>query len=323
MVLSVATPTASGPVDAAVLQLDGDDEDDLIVACAGDGLVQADGSLFGDLQIFEHATGVVGGFMELTSVTVNGKPGQVKPGSVGSGKGGRRAAATLLGLNELVVIEEFEGVWSEQQRIPVGSEPFDLVMNDLDGDGLDDVLVGNSGSNTVSVLLGQSDGALGDPQMFEAGVNPQSLTLLDYDGDGDHDLAFRSYNDVEQSTVTLLSNDTVPGTGIMAWGEDWIIHEGTAVSLVASGHINADAIADLVTVLAPAGLRGEQSTVLIRSASVGVPCEGDANGDQVVDVNDILLVISAWGTPDGDVDGDGDTDVDDLLLCVSSFGSCV
>ena len=323
MVLSGATPTASGPVDAAVLQLDGDDEDDLIVACAGDGLVQADGSLFGELQIFEHATGFVGDFMQVAAVTVNGKPGQVKPGSVGSGKAGQRAAATLLGLNELVVIEESGGVWSEQQRIPVGSEPFDLVMNDLDGDGLDDVLVGNSGSNTVSVLLGQSDGTLGDPQMFEAGASPQSLTLLDYDGDGDHDLAYRSYNDVEQSTVTILSNDTVPGTDIMAWGEDWIIHEGTAVSLVASGHINADAIADLVTVLGPVGLRGEQSTVLLRSASVGVPCEGDANGDQVVDVNDILLIISAWGTPEGDVDGDGDTDVDDLLLCVSSFGSCV
>ena len=109
----------------------------------------------------------------------------------------------------------------------------------------------------------------------------------------------------------------------MAWGEDWIIHEGTAVSLIASGHINADATADLVTVLAPVGLRGEQSAVLIRSSSSVVPCEGDANGDQVVDVNDILLVIGAWGTPDGDVNGDGDTNVDDLLLCISSFGSCM
>ena len=322
MVLSSATPTASGPVDAAVLQLGGDDEDDLIVACAGDGTVQVDGSLFGELQIFEHATGFVGDFTELASVTVNGKPGQVKPGSVGSGKGGRRAASTLLGLNELVVIEEFDGVWSEQQRIPVGSNPYDLVMDDLDGDGLDDVIVGNSGSNTVSVLLGQSDGTLGDPHVFEAGESPQSLTLLDYDGDGDRDIAFRSYNDAEESTVTVLSNDTEAG-GSMAWGQDWIIQDGSAISLVASGNLNGDTTADLVTVLAPMGLRGEQSPVLIRFSNAVVSCEGDLNDDQVVDVNDILLVIGGWGTPDGDVNGDGETTVDDLLLCISTYGSCM
>ena len=323
MVLSSGTPTASGPVDAAVLQLGGDDEDDLVVACAGDGTVQVDGSLFGELQIFEHATGFVGDFMELTSVAVNGKPGQVKPGSVGSGKGGRRVASTLLGLNELVVIGESGGVWSEQQRISVGSEPYDLVMNDLDGDGFDDVLVGNSGSSTVSVLLGQGDGTLGEQQVFEAGQSPQNLTLLDYDGDGDHDLAFRSYNDAEESVVTLLSNDTASGTGSIAWGEDWIIQEGSAVSLVASGYLNGNKTADLVTVLGPMGLRGEQSPVRIRSAAVVAPCEGDVDGDQVVDVNDILLVVGGWGTPDGDVNGDGDTTIDDLLLCISRFGPCM
>jgi hypothetical protein len=248
----------------------------------------------------------------------------VKPGSVGSGKGGRRAASTLLGLNELVVIGESDGVWSEHQRISVGSKPYDLVMDDLDGDGFDDVLVGNSGSNTVSVLLGQSNGTLGDPQVFEVGESPQSLTLLDYDGDGDHDLAFRSYNEVEESTVTLLSNDTEAGSGSIAWGEDWIIEEGSAVSLVASGHLNGKKTADLVTVLTPMGLRGEHSPVRIRSANaVMVPCEGDADGNHVVDVNDILVVIGGWGTPDGDVNGDGETTVDDLLLCISSFGPCM
>ena len=71
------------------------------------------------------------------------------------------------------------------------------------------------------------------------------------------------------------------------------------------------------------GLRGEQSPVLIRSSNPVVSCEGDVNDDQVVDVNDILLVIGGWGTPDGDVNGDGETTVDDLLLCISTYGSCM
>ncbi|MBT4768469.1 MAG: hypothetical protein HOO04_08930, partial [Phycisphaerae bacterium] len=57
--------------------------------------------------------------------------------------------------------------------------------------------------------------------------------------------------------------------------------------------------------------------------AIVVPCEGDVDGDQVVGVNDILVVIGGWGTPDGDVNGDGDTTVDDLLLCISSFGPCM
>ncbi|MCH2134717.1 MAG: hypothetical protein MK116_13315 [Phycisphaerales bacterium] len=53
------------------------------------------------------------------------------------------------------------------------------------------------------------------------------------------------------------------------------------------------------------------------------PCPGDLDNDGIVGVNDILALISGWGTPDGDVDGDNDTDVNDVLLVISLFGeSC-
>ena len=38
---------------------------------------------------------------------------------------------------------------------PVGAEPADVVVGDFDGDGLLDLATANTGSNTVSVLLGQ------------------------------------------------------------------------------------------------------------------------------------------------------------------------
>jgi hypothetical protein len=52
------------------------------------------------------------------------------------------------------------------------------------------------------------------------------------------------------------------------------------------------------------------------------PCTGDINGDGMVGVDDLLLVIAYWGTGGGDIDGDGTTDVDDLLSIINAWGNC-
>ena len=53
------------------------------------------------------------------------------------------------------------------------------------------------------------------------------------------------------------------------------------------------------------------------------PCPGDLDGDSTIGVNDVLALISAWGTSEGDVDGNGTTDVNDLLEVIAIYGdSC-
>ncbi len=52
------------------------------------------------------------------------------------------------------------------------------------------------------------------------------------------------------------------------------------------------------------------------------PCAGDLDNSGGIDVNDILQVISGWGTADGDVNGDGFTGVLDLLLLLDRYGDC-
>ena len=324
MVLSVGSTTSDGPVDVAIIRLAGDNQDDIIVACAGDGEVLSDGSLYGQLDIFEHVGGLLGPFGLDGSVQVQGKPGQVKPGSVGSGgKGNRRAASTLGGSNELVVISEDSfGVWSEEQRLDVGTDPHDLVMQDLNADGLDDVLVGNRGSNTISVMIGASDDALNDQQIFEVGQSPQSLTALDYDNDGDLDLAVRTLDGLESlAAVSVYRNDLESGDADLTLSLEQTLHSGEVVLLLGAGDLDGDTADDLVSVVEASGVAGVATSIQIRSVD-GAPCPGDANGDQVVDVNDILLVIGAYGGPDGDVTGDGTTNIDDLLLCIGEFGAC-
>ena len=52
-------------------------------------------------------------------------------------------------------------------------------------------------------------------------------------------------------------------------------------------------------------------------------CDGDANGDGQVDVNDILEVVGAFGSNDGsgDADGDGDSDTTDILVVLAAWGT--
>ena len=52
------------------------------------------------------------------------------------------------------------------------------------------------------------------------------------------------------------------------------------------------------------------------------PCPADLSGDDVVNVTDLLLIISAWGSAKGDITGDGVTDVSDLLVAIGAFGPC-
>ncbi|MEE2907654.1 MAG: GC-type dockerin domain-anchored protein [Planctomycetota bacterium] len=54
-------------------------------------------------------------------------------------------------------------------------------------------------------------------------------------------------------------------------------------------------------------------------------CPGDVDGNGVVDVNDVLLLVEAWNTAnyEADLDGDGLVDADDVLILLSHYGeSC-
>jgi hypothetical protein len=55
-----------------------------------------------------------------------------------------------------------------------------------------------------------------------------------------------------------------------------------------------------------------------------LPCDGDINGNGAVDIDDLLVVINAWGLRDeeGDINSSGEVDIDDLLIIVQGWGPC-
>jgi hypothetical protein len=51
----------------------------------------------------------------------------------------------------------------------------------------------------------------------------------------------------------------------------------------------------------------------------------DLNADGSVNVNDLLILIAAWGPCDGcdaDFNADGNVNVNDLLVLIAAWGPC-
>ena len=67
--------------------------------------------------------------------------------------------------------------------------------------------------------------------------------------------------------------------------------------------------------------------MLASGAGASLVCPGDTNGNNIVDVDDLLVVIeyfesSGGGASHGDVNGDGHTDMADIMVVLSHFADC-
>lgn len=101
--------------------------------------------------------------------------------------------------------------------------PGAVVLADLTRNGLQDLIVANSGSNDILVYMRQPDGSFVDtPQSFFTGDNPVSVTVQDLNDDNIPDVAVanRGSNDV---SVLFGSGTKDLGTGIVG---NWTLTAG-------------------------------------------------------------------------------------------------
>jgi len=75
-----------------------------------------------------------------------------------------------------------------------------ITLADINGDGRLDVIVTNSDTKTISVLLGNGDGTLRPAVPYDVALGPQSIVTGDFNGDGRTDLAIANAN----GTITIL-----------------------------------------------------------------------------------------------------------------------
>jgi hypothetical protein len=171
-------------------------------------------------------------------------------------------------------------------ELAAGSGPDSVAVGDFNGDGKLDLAVANSGSNDVSVLLGNGDGTFQTALHSSVGVSPVSVAVGDFNGDGKLDLVV--VNNGSNDVSVLLGN----GDGTFQTALDF--DTGAGPVSVAVGDFNADGRLDLVVANFAAGnvgvLLGNGDGTFQPAVNYGagpLPVSvavGDFNGDGKLDL---------------------------------------
>ena len=119
----------------------------------------------------------------------------------------------------------------------VGVNPLPIATGDFNGDGTPDLVVGNTTSNTVSVLLGNGDGTFQAHVDYGEGLQPWYVAIGDFNGDGKLDLAVAN---ILSKTVGVLL-----GNGDGTFGATVSYSVGSFPTGVTAGDFNGDGKLDL------------------------------------------------------------------------------
>jgi hypothetical protein len=146
---------------------------------------------------------------------------------------------TVLTTEPLVTFGQVEtSLFTAASQTPAtGSKPFSVAEGDFNHDGIPDLVVANSASNTVSVLLGNGDGTYQTQATYATGNGPYSVTVGDFNGDGNLDLAAANLTD---NTISVLL-----GNGDGTFQAQKTYGTGGGPNAVALGDFNGDGILDL------------------------------------------------------------------------------
>jgi Ca2+-binding RTX toxin-like protein len=177
-----------------------------------------------------------------------------------------------------------------------GTLPFAVATGDFNRDGNLDIVSADSGSNSISLFLGNGDGGFKSAKQFSVGTGtPVTIVTGDFDGDNKLDLATGNLGGNTQDVSVLF------GDGNGSFPDGLTVAAGGDVNSLAAGDFNADGHLDLAAT---------NSTTANLSMLFG-----DGKGE-FSSSNNTSLNLSPGGLSTGDFNGDGKLD-----LVASSSGT--
>jgi hypothetical protein len=165
------------PTGTLVADVDGDGDADLCAAFGGDQVVRV---------LRRNGAGL--SFAPAEDVAVGGRPVGMAAGDF-DGDGDLEIGITRTDLASIRVvgIDQTSGMFETVLDVPVGQIPLQLKSGDVNEDGLDDLVVTNVGSDSLTLMIAQAQGGFAN-QDFAAGLSPTALLVQDLDQDGNLDI---------------------------------------------------------------------------------------------------------------------------------------
>ncbi|MBO2008303.1 beta strand repeat-containing protein [Hymenobacter negativus] len=195
--------------------------------------------------------GLAGGRRALNAATVSGntatvsvagsafKPGEtvqvVVPATVRSSSG---SSAVPYVYQFTTAASVASGRFGFRNVYATGNQPHDMVMGDVTGDGLPDIISGDGGDFTISVLPGLANGTFGSRQVYAITGTPTLLALGDVNNDGRLDVVT---SNSQEATVSVLLATAAGGLGT-----NTTYAVPTGPSGIALGDLNGDGRLDMV-----------------------------------------------------------------------------
>ncbi len=286
--------TGTDPYSVAIGDLDGDGKPDLAVTNSGGATVSV-------LRNISSETGVIG-FAEKIDFSTSAVPFSIAIGDLDN-DGKSDLAIANLGSNSISVLRNSStGLgnigFDTKVDFTADSQPIDIAITDLDGDGKVDLGVANWGGHGMSLFRNTSNTAgeisFANRVDYATGTNARSISIGDLNGDKKPDLAVTNASNESLSVFRNTSTET--GSIVLADKQDYATAVGAVPIAIAD--LDGDGKSDLAIASANDGLLSIYKNV--SNPSDEISFESPVN---------YSTLTKAWAMAIGDVDADGKPDI--------------